>query len=470
MRPKWWPTLNPVSTPSSRGSRSSHNLAQWGQTRATIGRWRGHHHRWPHAGIGAASGNLLVAPSANNRHPRQHAGLDEDELTQHIIHPSDLRLAAFWVALERDYTVAELAELAHVNRIFIAAVATLVRTVKELRANPLDTDLLHTAKRYGFLDTTVANIWQTKEDAVHQLRQEAGILPTFKSLDGMGLIEQPTATFYATYEQENESVAEGIKRVIVLAPNAAAPWLNLAHESISTKMLTAIHDAGYTPILVGSSPRPLICPGAKHYISNVAPELIRDIVAIEQPVGVICQTAGREGSSVARMLSKLDIPVLGSTVGATRKVPHAQLDAVLDGLSDAEWRVEQNRNVETTIEATHLAVDAIADGETVAVLGVINSLEQNESRAGTVLAVTPPRKKAAPLTDKAIEITVTMSQMMGLIGFVHADMSSKMAQSPSLSSVLAPVPPCHFGQNFAFRRHFAGLPGLARPKAGGLRR
>lgn len=354
--------------------------------------------------------------------PASMRAWDEDELTQHIIHPSDLRLAAFWVALERDYTVAELAELAHVNRIFIAAVATLVRTVKELRTNPLDTDLLHTAKRYGFLDTTIANIWQTKEDAVHQLRQVAGILPTFKSLDGMGLIEQPTATFYATYEQENESVAEGTKRVIVLAPNAAAPWLNLAHESISTKMLTAIHDAGYTPILVGSSPRPLICPGAKHYISNVAPELIRDIVAIEQPVGVICQTAGREGSSVARMLSKLDIPVLGSTVGATRKVPHAQLDAVLDGLSDAEWRVEQNRNVETTIEATHLAVDAIADGETVAVLGVINSLEQNESRAGTVLAVTPPRKKAAPLTDKAIEITVTMSQMMGLIGFVHADM------------------------------------------------
>ncbi|WP_164847972.1 hypothetical protein [Lacticaseibacillus hulanensis] len=354
--------------------------------------------------------------------PASMRAWDEDALTQHIIHPSDLRLAAFWVALERDYTVEELAELAHVNRIFIAAVATLVRTASNLAQNPNDRALLHTAKSYGFLDTTIANIWSSSESEVRALRADAGINPTFKALDGMGLIQQPTATYYATYEQENESVAEGTKRVIVLAPNAAAPWLNLAHESISTKMLTAINDAGYTPILVGSSPRPLICPGAKHYISNVSPELIRDIVDIEQPVGVICQTAGREGSSVARMLSKLDIPVLGSTVGATRKVPRAQLDAILDGLSDAQWRVAQDRNVKTTTSATHLAVDAIADGENVAVMGVINSLEQNESRAGTVLAVTPPRKKAAPMTDKAIDITVTMSKMMGLVGFVHADM------------------------------------------------
>lgn len=354
--------------------------------------------------------------------PASMRAWDEDELTQHIIHPSDLRLAAFWVALERDYTVEELAELAHVNRTFIAAVATLVRTAAELKAAPMDASLIQTAKKYGFLDTTIAYIWGCSESEVHDMRVDAGILPTFKALDGMSLIHQPTATYYATYEQENESVAEGRKRVIVLAPNAAAPWLNLAHESISTKMLTAIHEAGYTPILVGSSPRPLICPGAKHYISNVAPELIRDIVAIEQPIGVICQTAGREGTNVARMLSKLEIPVLGSTVGATRKVPRKQLDAILDGLSDAEWRVAQDRNVITTPSATHLAVDAIADGTDVAVMGVINSLEQNESRAGTVLAVTPPRKKAAPLTDKAINITVTMSKMMGLIGFVHADM------------------------------------------------
>ncbi len=347
---------------------------------------------------------------------------DEDTLTQHIIHPSDLRLAAFWVALERDYTVPELAELAHVNRTFIAAVATLVRTAGLLKTGQGDPELLHRAKRYGFLDTTIANIWGVTDVHVRELREEHNIRPTFKALDGMGLIEQPTATYYATYEQENESVASGRKRVIVLAPNAAAPWLNLAHESISTKMLTAIHDAGYTPILVGSSPRPLICPGAKHYISNVSPELIRDIVAIEQPLGVICQTAGREGSSVARMLNKLDIPVLGSTVGATRKVPQAQVQSVLAGLSDEEWRVVQDRNATGSISATHLAVDAIADGDDVAVMGVINSLEQNESRAGTVLAVTPPRKKAAPLTTKASDITVTLSRMMGLVGFVHADM------------------------------------------------
>lgn len=349
---------------------------------------------------------------------------DEDTLTGHVIQANALRLPAIWLALDRGFTVNELSELSRINPLFIAAIKSLLDTYHALAdgADEQDVDLLRLAKNSGFTDATIATQWGISEADCRVRREELGVTPTYKTIDAMGQILPETPTYYASYESENESERTDLPGVIVIEPNAAAPWLNSAHESISATMLAAIRYAGCTPILVGSTPRPLVYPGVKHYLMGASLEHLLDVIALEQPLGVICQTAGREGSRLAHMLHKRGITVLGSVPSRhPGRLPQVAKDA-LNALSDANWRVRDGEDDGLDPHAAHLAIDAVADGTDVAVLGVINSLEENESRAGKVIAVTPPRKGAHAMTEKAVAITVALGQAMQLKGFVHLDL------------------------------------------------
>ncbi|WP_155287163.1 ATP-binding protein [Lacticaseibacillus zhaodongensis] len=349
----------------------------------------------------------------------------EDEITAHVIKANALRLPAIFLALEHGFTVRELAELTQVNPIFIAALDEIKQVSQELRAGKSDEALLRQAKNYGLSDQWLAQLSGKTAAEVRSTRKEAGVVPTYKTIDAMGFIEPDTPTFYGTYEKENESTPGNTPSVIVIEPNAAAPWLNSAHESISSAMLASIKDAGYTPILVGSTPRPLVYPGVKQYLLDASIEHLLDIADLEQPMGVICQTAGREGSRIAKTLSQFGIRILGSTI-AERADPMPQsFNDELANLNDGDWVYRYERGADTKDASSHLAIDAISDGETVAVLGVINSLEQNESRAGTVLAVTPPRRGAADLTQRAVDCAVTLASALQLKGFVHMDLAAK---------------------------------------------
>lgn len=350
----------------------------------------------------------------------------EDEITAHIIKANALRLPAIFLALQHGFTIRELAELTQVNPIFIAALDELRRVCAELHGGDTSADLLRLAKNYGLSDKTIAHLTDQHTADVRKARQEAGVTPTFKTIDAMALIVPDTPTFYETYEKENESKKAAAPGVIVIEPNVSAPWLNSAHESISSAMLASIKDAGYTPILVGSTPRPLVYPGVKQYLINASEEHILDIVDLEQPLGVICQTAGREGSRIATTLHKAGVKILGSTIQPrSEKMPQAFTDALATlSAGDGDWEYHYERGADTQDAKTHLAVDAISDGSTVAVLGVINSLEQNESRSGTVLAVTPPRRGAAEMTQRAVNCTVTLTKALQLKGFVHVDLAA----------------------------------------------
>jgi carbamoyl-phosphate synthase large subunit len=347
---------------------------------------------------------------------------NEDEVTAHVIKANALRLPALWLALTRGFTVRELSELSQINPLFIAAISKIINCLDALALDH-STLKLRQAKNYGIADATIASIWQVAEEELRQTRQDADILPTYKTLDAMGLIEPDTPTYYASYGATGESEPGNLPSVIVIEPNTAAPWLNSAHESISSAMLAAIKDSGCTPILLGSTPRPLVYPGVKHYLLGASNEHILDVLDLEQPLGVICQTAGREGSRIAHMLKRRGITILGSAPskhGANRVAP--KLRDALAALSTDGWQLEYCGDIAGDPESTHLAIDAIADGQDVAVLGVINSLEQSESRAGKVLAVTPPRKGAAKMTEKAVATAVSLTRTLGLVGFVHLDL------------------------------------------------
>ena len=73
------------------------------------------------------------------------------------------------------------------------------------------------AKRNGFSDRKIADLWNQTADQVRATRLENKIVPVYKMVDTCAAeFESSTPYFYSTYEWENESIKSDKESVIVL--------------------------------------------------------------------------------------------------------------------------------------------------------------------------------------------------------------------------------------------------------------
>src|SRR5438105_2387222 len=81
----------------------------------------------------------------------------------------------------------------------------------------ISSDLLYRAKRDGFSDRQLAEIFRVSESDVRDRRLELGITPVFKTVDTCAAgFSAETPYHYSTYEEENESVRSNKKKVVIL--------------------------------------------------------------------------------------------------------------------------------------------------------------------------------------------------------------------------------------------------------------
>src|SRR5688572_29728331 len=78
-------------------------------------------------------------------------------------------------------------------------------------------ELLWKAKRDGFSDKQIAEIFKVSEADVRAKRIELGIVPVFKTVDTCAAeFAAQTPYHYSTYEEENESVRTPRKKIAIL--------------------------------------------------------------------------------------------------------------------------------------------------------------------------------------------------------------------------------------------------------------
>ncbi|MEL1159625.1 hypothetical protein AADX89_12135, partial [Staphylococcus epidermidis] len=88
---------------------------------------------------------------------------------------------------------------------------------EQLRTDKGDLELLELAKKNGFADAKIAATWQIMPAQVRQMRQESGIQPVYKMVDTCAAeFESQTPYYYATYEQENESIVSTKPSILVI--------------------------------------------------------------------------------------------------------------------------------------------------------------------------------------------------------------------------------------------------------------
>jgi carbamoyl-phosphate synthase large subunit len=403
-----------------------------------------------------------------------------DSIRAALRRPNPERYYVMKRALEMGMTVQEVHELTFIDPWFIAQLVTLVDAEKWFAGlAEFGKDEMLRMKRWGFSDVQLARLRGETEDAVRERRWGMGVHPVYNMVDTCaGEFPAATPYLYSTYAEENESVRSGRKKVMILGSGPIRIGQGVEFDYCCVQAALALRDAGYETIMVNSNPETNSTDfdvSDKLYFEPLTLEDVIEIVRLEEPMGVIVQLGGQTPLKLAQPLAKLGVPIIGTPVDAIDRAEDRErfealarelgvtqppnglavspdeaaviaervgypvllrpsyvlggrgMEIVYDepGLRDYFGRavavshdrpVLIDRFLEDAFEAD---VDALCDGETVVIGGVMQHIEEAGIHSGDSACVLPPYR----LTDQQIEVmreqTRRFALELGVIGLIN---------------------------------------------------
>jgi carbamoyl-phosphate synthase large subunit len=181
-------------------------------------------------------------------------------------------------------------------------------------------ELVRRAKQCGFSDHQLAFWWNTTEGTVRADRKGRGIEATFKQVDTCAAeFEAYTPYYYSTYEQEDESPAlptDGRKRYMILGGGPNRIGQGIEFDYCCCQAAYAMKELGHESIMVNSNPETVSTDYDTSDLLFFEPLTIEDVLNIcdrLQPDGVIVQFGGQTPLNLARGLEAAGVPIIGTS-------------------------------------------------------------------------------------------------------------------------------------------------------------
>ncbi len=419
-------------------------------------------------------------------------------INNYPLEPNDLRLWAIMAALRRGISAGELAERTKIDLWFINKLQNIINMEKELLSQPLMPELLRRAKRLGFSDEQIGTLADRLTEQVRQLRHDWNIRPVYKMVDTCAAeFDAGTPYFYSTYEQENEAEPVNKNKAIVIGSGPIRIGQGIEFDYCSVHSAWALQEAGYQSIMVNSNPETVSTDfdtSDRLYFEALDEESLRDILENEggsnnAPPSIV-QFGGQTAINLANPLSHAGMPLLGSSAEAIDlaedrlrfenflselgipQPPGAGVTSVDEALKIAQLigypvlvrpsYVLGGRAMEIVHNATELTrymslameldtghpvlidkyllgkeveVDAIGDGETVLIPGIMEHIERAGVHSGDSMAVYP----GLNLTEQEIETIVDYTIRIGLALKVSGLMNIQFVITPSSTTQASSV-------------------------------
>ena len=404
--------------------------------------------------------------------------VSDDQLMAKIVKAQDDRLFYLSEALRRGYTIEELASLTKIDLFFLDKLLHIIELEHELKAVPDDLDKLKKAKRYGFSDLKIAELWQVDETHVRELRLVNGIVPVYKMVDTCAAeFDAKTPYFYSTYEWQNESTLSDKESVLVLGSGPIRIGQGVEFDYATVHSVKAIQEAGYEAIIMNSNPETVstdFSVSDKLYFEPLTFEDVMNVIDLEQPKGVVVQFGGQTAINLAQALSKAGVTILGTQVDDLDRAENRdQFEKTLKALgipqppgqtatNEAEalaaashigfpvlvrpsyvlggraMEIVENaedlqRYMKTAVKASpehpvlidsyivgkECEVDAISDGELVLIPGIMEHIERAGVHSGDSMAVYPPQGLSKQIQETITDYTRRLAIGLNCIGMMN---------------------------------------------------
>jgi carbamoyl-phosphate synthase large subunit len=378
-----------------------------------------------------------------------------------IDRPNDRRLFALFNALRDGVDPASLSERSGIDRWFVDRMAAIVRLESDGDVRSL--------RRAGFSDTMITALrGETVQPAS----------PTYKLVDTCaGEFEAATPYYYSCWEEESEADPAAGKTAMVVGSGPIRIGQGIEFDYCSVHAAWALREAGVRAVMVNSNPETVSTDfdtSDRLYFEPLDLDGALHVARTEDAEGALVQFGGQTAINLADPLDRAGVAILGSSVEAIdlaedRRAFARSLDAIgipqpvggtTTTLEEAEAiaaragypvlvrpsyvlggrAMEIVRNpdelrrymawaigamprgqvlVDKYLQGIEVEVDAVTDGETVVIPGVMRHVERAGVHSGDSYAVYPAQGLDGAELDRIVDYTVRIARHLRLRGLVN---------------------------------------------------
>lgn len=406
---------------------------------------------------------------------------DAEELEAGLQKATDLRIFYIFEAFRREMALAEVARLTRIDLFFLQKIQSIITMEKELRqakGSHVDKYLLQKAKKAGFSDTWLADIWGITTRQIWQYRKEHGVMPVYKMVDTCAAeFSALTPYYYSAYDAQDEVQKENGGNIVVLGSGPIRIGQGIEFDCGSVECIQTIRKMGLTAVAVNNNPETVSTDfdiADRLYFEPLTTEDVMHILEREQPEGVIVQFGGQTALNLAKDLAELGAPILGTSIAAIDQAedrekfealltflnipqpPGSGATAIPEALQIAEAlgypvmvrpsyviggrgmeivynqqellsylseALELSQSSPVLIDkyfiGTEVEVDAVSDGDEVLIPGIMQHVERTGVHSGDSIAVYPAFSLTDSMTGKIIDYTRSLARALGIKGLFN---------------------------------------------------
>jgi carbamoyl-phosphate synthase large subunit len=395
---------------------------------------------------------------------------------------TDERLWALLAAIRHELPLDEISRRSGIDPWFIERFARIVAMERRLLAEDLTPQLLRDAKRLGFGDAQIGTLADRLPEQVRSLREQWDIRPAYKMVDTCAAeFDAVTPYFYSTYEDENEALPSDGEKMLVIGSGPIRIGQGIEFDYCSVQAAWALQAAGVQAILANSNPETVSTDfdtSDRLYFEPLDEESVRDLLeneagdSGEAPPSVV-QFGGQTAVNMAGILANAALPIAGSSADAidiaedrgrfeamlseldVPQPPGAGVRTLEDALTTAEaigypvlvrpsyvlggraMEIVQDANelvrsfqaaldeqtgivlIDKYLSGREFEVDAISDGETVLIPGIMEHIERAGVHSGDSMAVYPPQNLTEAQRAAIIDYTTRMALGLDVRGLMN---------------------------------------------------
>ncbi len=407
------------------------------------------------------------------------ASWTEMELESKLNRPDDERLFVIAEAFRRYWTLKEIQQLTAIDYWFLEKIKDLVVLEQQIHSSGLPGgELLRKAKTYGFSDTLIGRLCGKPMPVIRQLRQEQGILPTYKMVDTCAAeFASATPYYYSTYDYEDEVAVSDREKVIVLGSGPIRIGQGVEFDYCSVHSVWGLQRENIEAIIINNNPETVSTDfdtADKLYFEPLTVEDVMNIIDKEKPLGVIVQFGGQTAINLAGDLAAMGVRILGTPVeGIDAAEDREKFEKLLKGLGVPQTEgktattVEQARQiavelgfpvvvrpsyvlggrameivynddqmlkymtsavqvspkhpvlVDKYVRGKEVEVDAIGDGQHIFIPGIMEHIERAGVHSGDSIAVYPPQSLSQREMEQVMDYTLRIGKALQICGLMN---------------------------------------------------
>jgi len=412
---------------------------------------------------------------------------DPDKIKAGLTRATCLRPYFIRFAFRAGMTIEDVFALTAIDRWFLHQVKEIVDMEQALEAagKSLQMPMLKLAKEYGFTDLQISNLTGIPQPEVKEFREKNGVKTVFRLVDTCAAeFEAKTPYYYSSYGDENEIIPSDRKKIMILGggPNRIGQGIEFDYCCVHASF--ALSEHGFETVMVNSNPETVSTDydtSDRLYFEPLTLDDVLEIYRQEGCSGAIVQFGGQTPLNLATPLKAAGVNIIGTDPNMIDAAEDREifkdiltklgLKQPVNGIAydedtaftEAErigfpillrpsfvlggrgmfiiYSKDEMKKVVREVfdvapgkpvlldkfleDAIELDVDAISDGKTTVIGGMLEHIEFAGVHSGDAAMVLPPHTLGRQMLQQVREATYSLARELNVVGLMNIQYAIK---------------------------------------------